>query len=160
VNKCQARELVSDFAKQLQFYFSALFLPLSRDRFMPDSPSQNAHKTILLVEDDEVVRMLTVEVLEELEYQVLQADNGIDALAIITSDQHLDLLMSDIGLPGMSGPQLMAAAHQLRPQLPVLFASGYAAQDYQTSASSAKVATITKPFSLDLLRTTVADMLA
>jgi CheY-like chemotaxis protein len=127
---------------------------------MPDSLSQNAHKTILLVEDDEVVRMLTVEVLEELGYTVLEAENGPDALAIINSDQPLDLLMSDIGLPGMSGPQIMAAAHQTRPTLPVLFASGYAAQDYQTGASQAKIATITKPFSLELLRTTVSNMLA
>ncbi|MEN0105997.1 MAG: response regulator [Pseudomonas sp.] len=127
---------------------------------MPDSQRNNANKTILLVEDDEVVRMLTVEVLEELGYQVLEAENGPDALAVIQSEQALDLLMSDIGLPGMSGQQLMAAAHQTRPELPVLFASGYAAQDYQTGASQAKVATITKPFSLDLLRKTVAEMLA
>lgn len=126
---------------------------------MSDSLSENANKTILLVEDDDVVRMLTVEVLEELGYQVLEAENGTDALAIINSEQPLDLLMSDIGLPGMSGQQLMAAAHQTRPTLPVLFASGYAAQDYQTGASQAKIATITKPFSLDLLRTTVSGML-
>lgn len=127
---------------------------------MSDSLTQNANKTILLVEDDDVVRMLTVEVLEELGYRVLEAENGPDALAIIESDQALDLLMSDIGLPGMSGQQLMAAAHKTRPDLPVLFASGYAAQDYQTGATQAKIATITKPFSLDLLRTTVAGMLA
>ncbi|MGY4533470.1 CheY-like chemotaxis protein [Pseudomonas sp. TE3786] len=127
---------------------------------MPDSVSKNANKTILLVEDDEVVRMLTVEVLEELEYQVLQAENGADALLIINSEQPLDLLMTDIGLPGISGQQLMAAAHLIRPTLPVLFASGYAAQDYQTGTSAGvKIATITKPFSLDLLRTTVAAML-
>ncbi len=126
---------------------------------MPDNTLESPAKTILLVEDDDVVRMLTVEVLEELDYQVLQAENGTDAMAIINSDQHLDLLMSDIGLPGMSGQQLMAAAREVRPDLPVLFASGYAAQDYANSASGAKVATITKPFSLDLLRTTVAGML-
>ncbi len=128
---------------------------------MPDSPTQTATQTILLVEDDDVVRMLTVEVLEELGYQVLQAEDGQQALAIINSDQHLDLLLSDIGLPGMSGPQLMVAAHEVRPTLPVLFASGYAAQDYQTDASSgAKVKTLTKPFSLDVLRNTVSEMLA
>ncbi len=127
---------------------------------MPDSLSENSHKTILLVEDDDVVRMLTVEVLEELGYQLLEAENGPDALAFINSEQPIDLLMTDIGLPGMTGQQLMAAAHERRPNLPVLFASGYAAQDYQTGVTIAKVATITKPFSLDLLRTTVADMLA
>ena len=128
---------------------------------MPDSRTNSPTKTILLVEDDDVVRMLTLEVLEELGYQVLEAEDGNQALAIIHSEQHLDLLMSDIGLPGMSGQQLMAEAHQTRPNLPVLFASGYAAQDYKTGASpTAKVATITKPFSLDLLRTTVSNILA
>jgi CheY-like chemotaxis protein len=127
---------------------------------MPDNTQENTAKVILLVEDDDVVRMLTVEVLEELDYRVLEAENGADAMAIINSDQHLDLLMSDIGLPGMSGQQLMAAAHQVRPTLPVLFASGYAAQDYQTGAApGVKISTITKPFSLDLLRKTVAEML-
>lgn len=126
---------------------------------MSDSLSENSHKTILLVEDDDVVRMLTVEVLEELGYRILEAENGPDALTFINSEQPIDLLMTDIGLPGMTGQQLMAAAHERRPDLPVLFASGYAAQDYSTGTTTAKIATITKPFSLDLLRTTVADML-
>lgn len=121
-----------------------------------DSP-----KCILVVEDDQVVRMLTVEVLEELGYRVFGAEDAPEALAILERDQCLDLLMTDIGLPGMSGRQLMTAAHQLRPQLPVLFASGYPAdpdaQDRDPAAP--RVATITKPFSLELLRNTVREML-
>lgn len=118
-------------------------------------------KSILVVEDDPVVRMLTVEVLEELGYRVFEAEDAPQALAILEGDQRLDLLMTDIGLPGMSGRQLMTAAHQLRPHLPVLFASGYPAdaalQDRDPAAP--RVATITKPFTLELLRTTVRDML-
>lgn len=129
----------------------------------PTSASGNVPcKTILLVEDDPVVRMLTQEVLEELGYQVLAAEDATPALAILESAQALDLLMTDIGLPGISGRDLMVLARQLRPQLPVLFASGYAEQDWPASdgPKPEKVVTITKPFSLDALRDTVQNLLA
>ncbi|MET1079454.1 MAG: response regulator [Pseudomonas sp.] len=123
-----------------------------------DPLSTSDRKIILLVEDDEVVRMLTAEVLEELGYQVHEAEDATQALPLLESDQPLDLLMTDISLPGMSGRELMEKARQLRPDLPVLFASGYAEEDHG-SARPSKVATITKPFSLDLLRTKVRSML-
>ena len=82
-------------------------------------------KTILLVEDDHVVRGLTTEVLAEFGYGVTAQRDAASALERLRSDQHFDLLMTDIGLPGMDGRALVAAARQLRPALPVLFASGY-----------------------------------
>ncbi|MES2819232.1 MAG: response regulator [Pseudomonadota bacterium] len=126
----------------------------------PFAPLGTTPKSILVVEDDQVVRMLTVEVLEELGYRVFEAEDAPEALIILERDQPLDLLMTDIGLPGMSGHQLMTAAHQLRPRLPVLFASGYPADErLERDPAAPEVATITKPFSLELLRTTVRDML-
>lgn len=117
-------------------------------------------RTILLVEDDDIVRMLTLEVLMELEYRVLEAEDAPQALAILQSEQALDLLMTDIGLPGMNGRELMLKARALRPQLPVLFASGYDEGTTTTCADGPATATITKPYSLDLLRTTVQKLLA
>lgn len=123
-------------------------------------------KRILVVEDDRVVRMLTVEVLEELGYRVFEAEDAPQALAILEGDEPLDLLMTDISLPGISGRQLMALARRLRPRIPVLFASGYAeagapdeAPHGEGDAATAKVANLSKPFTLDLLRTTVQRLL-
>lgn len=117
-------------------------------------------KIILLVEDDDVVRMLTCELLTELHYRVLQAEDAAQALTILESDQPLDLLMTDIGLPDMSGRQLMEIAQRLRPQLRGLFASGYGDSGAAaTGVGAAEVLSISKPYSLPLLRTTLHGLL-
>jgi len=113
--------------------------------------------TILVVEDDNIVRMLIVDVLEELEFKVLEADGSEAALSLLEdSGQHIDLLMTDVGLPGMDGKELAARARELRPGLPILFASGYA----ESIEVPADMAVIGKPFSIDQLRDKVRDMLA
>ncbi|MBC3411829.1 MULTISPECIES: response regulator [Pseudomonas] len=112
---------------------------------------------LLVVEDDDIVRMLIVEVLEELDYTVLEAENAGAALTILQDpDQPLALLMTDIGLPDMSGHELAARARQLRPSLPVLFASGYA--ENVNAADGMHV--IGKPFTIDQLRDKVVGILA
>lgn len=115
-------------------------------------------KTILLVEDDKVVRMLTSELLAELSYRVFEAEDAHAALTILQSDQPLDLLMTDIRLPDMDGYQLMAIARQLRPELRGLFASGYgdSAEFLELDTGTApRVESICKPYSPDLLRSTL-----
>lgn len=116
-------------------------------------------KSVLLVEDDDIVRMLTVEVLEELGYRVTAFDNGAPALDLLRGDQPCDLLMSDVGLPGMSGAELVVAARGLRPTLPVLFASGYPEQELlgevRARDPQARTEAITKPYGLELLRARV-----
>lgn len=115
---------------------------------------------ILLVEDSEVVRMLTVEVLEELEYSVIEAAEAQQALQVLRSDEHIDLLMTDIGLPGMNGQELAIAARQLRPDLKVLYASGYAESvEIDKNEPATRTDIIGKPFSLDALRDKVQGML-
>ena len=118
-------------------------------------------KTILLVEDDEVVRMLTSELLAELSYRVLEAEDAHAALAILQSDQPLDLLMTDISLPDIDGYQLMAIARQMRPTLRGLFASGYgdSAEFLELDTGTApRVETICKPYSPELLRSTLRKL--
>lgn len=105
--------------------------------------------TILVVEDDTIVRMLIVDVLEELDFKVLEADGSEQALAIIKdANQHIDLMMTDVGLPIMDGRQLATEARNIRPSLPILFASGYA----ETIEVPADMHVIGKPFSIDQLR--------
>ncbi|MDT8397651.1 MAG: PAS domain S-box protein [Pseudomonadales bacterium] len=81
---------------------------------------------ILLVEDDDLVREYAQEQLKALGYQVISANNGVDALALLKEIPDFDLLFTDIVMPGgMNGPQLAAAAAQIRSGLPVLYTSGY-----------------------------------
>ncbi len=112
---------------------------------------------ILVVEDDNIVRMLIVDVLEELEFQVLEADGSEKALEFLNDeDQYIDLMMTDVGLPGMDGKELAKQARMLRPELPILFASGYA----ESIDVPDGMQVIGKPFSIDQLRDKVKGMLA
>jgi CheY-like chemotaxis protein len=128
---------------------------------MNDANAQTRTRSILLVEDDEVVRTLTAELLAELDFHVLEAEDAPAALTILQSEQPLDLLMTDICLPGMSGYRLMAIAQQLRPTLRGLFASGYGdsgTPEGLPAGDAQRVATICKPYSPALLRSTLRTM--
>ncbi|NCE90647.1 response regulator [Pseudomonas sp. L13] len=112
--------------------------------------------TILVVEDDAIVRMLIVDVLEELEFQVLEAADAEQALEVVKdAAQIIDLMMTDVGLPDMDGKQLATKARELRATLPILFASGYA----ENIDVPAGMQVIGKPFSIDQLRDKVKSML-
>ncbi|KJZ55610.1 MULTISPECIES: response regulator [Pseudomonas] len=112
--------------------------------------------TILVVEDDAIVRMLIVDVLEELAFSVLEAADAAEALAIVENTEHvIDLMMTDVGLPDMDGKQLATKVRELRPTLPILFASGYA----ENIDVPAGMQVIAKPFSIDQLRDKVKSML-
>ena len=112
--------------------------------------------TILVVEDDAIVRMLIVDVLEELEFSVIEAADADEALtAVKNTNQVIDLMMTDVGLPDMDGKQLAAKVRELRPALPILFASGYA----ENIDVPDGMQVIAKPFSIDQLRDKVKSML-
>lgn len=106
----------------------------------------NGHpdEVVLVVEDEEQVRRITVETLRELDYTVLEAGSGDEALTIL--DQHPDvtLLFTDLVMPGMNGRQLSARAQQLRPELRVLYATGYAPDELL--GSDRDVPILRKPF--------------
>ncbi|OCW24776.1 response regulator [Pseudomonas aylmerensis] len=113
--------------------------------------------TILVVEDDAIVRMLIVDVLEELEFQVLEAADAEEALKVVEdSSKVINLMMTDVGLPDMDGKQLATKVRELRAELPILFASGYA--DSIDVPEGMHV--IGKPFSIDQLRDKVKVILA
>ncbi|MBS7845461.1 response regulator [Pseudomonas fluorescens] len=113
--------------------------------------------TILVVEDDAIVRMLIVDVLEELEFQVLEAADAEEALKVVEDSSNvINLMMTDVGLPDMDGKQLATKVRELRAELPILFASGYA--DSIDVPEGMHV--IGKPFSIDQLRDKVKVILA
>ncbi|AIG01113.1 response regulator [Pseudomonas fluorescens] len=116
----------------------------------------SAASTILVVEDDAIVRMLIVDVLEELAFKVLEAEHAEAALTFIEDHAHvIDLMMTDWGLPGMNGKELAQKTRDVRPALPILLASGYA----ENIELPAGVQMIAKPFSIDQLRDKVKAML-
>ncbi|MDG9923528.1 MULTISPECIES: response regulator [unclassified Pseudomonas] len=123
-----------------------------------------AAKTVLLVEDDDVVRHLTAEVLEEFGYRVHALRDAPSALEALRNGLACDLLMSDISLPGMDGPHLVEMARQLRPTLPVLFASGYGERELidQVRARDVEARTdgIVKPYDLALLANRLDELTA
>ena len=119
-----------------------------------------ASATLLLVEDDTTVLALMAEVIRELGYTVLEAHDEASALPFLTANRDIDLLVSDVGLPGTNGRQLAERARQLRPGLKVLFVTGYA-RDARSKAEflGENMDMLSKPFALDALIDKVQRML-
>lgn len=117
-------------------------------------------ETVLIVEDDPAVRALVSEVLGELGYTFIEAGEASDAVPILESGQRIDLLISDVGLPGMNGRQLAEIARQLRPELKVLFITGYAEHAaVRGGFLDTGMQLITKPFAFDHLTSKVREMI-
>ena len=116
---------------------------------------------ILVVEDDPQVRMLVTVVLEDLGYQVEVVGDADAAIPILASPRSIDLLVTDVGLPGLNGRQLAEIARQSRPALPVLFMTGYAEKAQERSAFLEDgMAMIAKPFLLDAFSAAVRQSMA
>ncbi len=88
------------------------------------TPVRRAPK-VLLVDDDEVVRVMAMHQLEDLGYEVLSAASGAEALDILARDESIDLLFTDVIMPGMDGGRLAEEARTIRPDIRILFTSGY-----------------------------------
>ena len=143
-----------------------LFLP--RDLAMPEAVTplpapdipHGEGETVLVVEDDAAVRMIVLDELAELGYQTLEAIDGPTALPMLQSSRKIDLLLTDVGLPGMNGRQIAEIARQHRPGLRVLFMTGYA----EKAAARAKflapgMEMISKPFTMDALAARIGGIL-
>jgi PAS domain S-box-containing protein len=113
-------------------------------------------ETVLVIEDEPLVRGQIVEALTELGFVALEATDGPGGLAVLQSRQRIDLLISDVGLPGLNGRQLADAARLLRPGLKVIFMTGYA--DVAATPQGflePGMALITKPFEMSELATKI-----
>ncbi len=139
-----------------------LYLPAARSE--PSAAAEGTPhgqgETVLVVEDDPAVRLLVIEVLNELGYIHHEASNDREALPILQSSQRIDLLVCDVGLPGLNGRQLAELARASRPELKVLFMTGYT----QAAADRGEFLVpgmdlLTKPFTLDVLGTKIHEMI-
>ena len=147
----------------------SLYLPRAEDgpSDMP-APAEGvamravAGETVLVVEDERAVRELVVDVLADLGYRAIEAADGPEAVRLIQSAERIDLLVTDVGLPGMNGRQLADQARSLRPGLKVLFITGYAEDAIFGDGSGTLdpgLQMLTKPFSIDALAARLRDMI-
>jgi two-component system cell cycle sensor histidine kinase/response regulator CckA len=116
--------------------------------------------TVLLVEDEPMVRTVAERALTRHGYKVLTANNGEDALEILGAGEEVNLLISDVVMPLMDGPTMVREARKDRPELPILFMSGYAEEQLRKSIDIDNVAFLPKPFSVQELAEAVRDVLA
>lgn len=110
---------------------------------------------VLLVEDDATLRMLTTEVIEELDHQVTAVASAEAALELLPQREH-DVLFTDIGLGGMSGIELTRRALAMDPTLRIVVASGYAFE--REPGMEARVGVLIKPYDLNKIRQALADV--
>ena len=125
-----------------------------------ESAPAGAGETVLVIEDDAAVRLLVMQVLEELGYQGIETADGRQAVPILESSRHIDLLISDVGLPGLNGRQLAEIARERRPDLPILFMTGYAKQAADQAAFlDGGMEIIGKPFAIEQLGRRIGEIL-
>jgi CheY-like chemotaxis protein len=112
-----------------------------------------AGETVLIVDDEPTVRMLVTEVLGDLGYAAIEAADAASGLTVLQSDVRIDLLITDVGLPGgMNGRQMADAGREKRPKLKVLFITGYAENAVLNNANLPPgMHVLTKPFAIDTL---------
>jgi len=149
-----------------------IFLPRMNEVALPstDPPvpgtvrtaNRRRRNTVLLVEDDEGVRQLTRRILEQFGFGALEARNGAEALELLDAGSpRIDAVVSDVVMPGMSGRELVGRLRLRRPELPVLFLSGYTGDEVSEEVrGQPHQAFLQKPFSPDALAAALEELLA
>jgi PAS domain S-box-containing protein len=140
---------------------ATLVLPVATSAPEAESPAPalskvNRSAVILFVDDDPLIAMSTTEMLEDLGHRVIGVSSGLHALDIIRSAQPIDLMMTDHVMPGMTGIELAAASREVRPQLPILLATGYAELPEGAQLDLPRLA---KPYHQDQLRDRLDQLL-
>ena len=125
------------------------------------APCAGRDETVLVIDDEPTVRMLVSEVLEDLGYIAIEAADGEAGLHVLRSDVRIDLLVTDVGLPGgMNGRQVADAARLLRPELKVLFITGYAENAVLSHGHlDPGMHVLTKPFAMEALASRIRGLI-
>lgn len=128
----------------------------------PDGTVAGAICSATVVDDEPTVRMLVAEILADLGYNAIEAEDGASGLRILERDTRIDLLVTDVGLPGgMNGRQLADAARVRRPELKILFITGYAENAvFGNGLLEPGMQVIAKPFAMEVLATRIRVMIS
>ena len=129
---------------------------------LAEAPRAGQGETVLVVDDEPTVRMLVSEVLENLGYTAIEASDGPAGLKVLRSDARIDLLVTDVGLPGgMNGRQVAEAGRAVRPKLKVLFITGYAENAVLSHGHlDSGMHVLTKPFAMEALASQIKHLIA
>lgn len=140
-----------------------LWLPVTRDAVLarpqpatPPEPGVSGPLTILVVDDDALIAMSTVDMLEDLGHRVHEANSGQAALALLQSGIAFDLMVTDYSMPKMTGAELASAARVINPRLPILLATGYAEIPANCDLELPR---LSKPYQQDQLAAEIAKLL-
>jgi CheY-like chemotaxis protein len=147
---------------EFRLYFPAGQPQSESSRQAPRPQLPRGKETILVVEDEQLVRTLARGILERQGYRVLSCENGAEALAALAQlgEQKLDLLLTDLVMPGMNGHELAEAVLTLRPSVRVLFTSGYSEDAaFEGSVAAERAQFLAKPYSVHDLSRCVRQML-
>ena len=128
-----------------------------RPRAAPAASMVRNGRTILLVDDDEAVREIEAAALDHMGYEVIQAGSGGAALELLEARPEIDVLVADFAMPGMNGAELARRAAEVRPELPVLFVTGYG--DLESLAEAGEQRVVQKPFKPEELGQKLAGLL-
>ena len=129
---------------------------------LADAPRAQQGETVLVVDDEPTVRMLVTEVLQDLGYTAIEAADGAAGLRVLQSDARIDLLVTDVGLPGgVNGRQVADAARVTRPSLKVLFITGYAENAVVSHGHlDPGMHVLTKPFAMEALASRIKELIS
>lgn len=144
-----------------------LYLPAARTALEADiaetagPAAEGQGQSVLVVEDDDAVRLLICEVLSDLSYKTIQFADADPAVRYLAGEAPIDIMVSDVGLPSMNGRQLAEVARRHRPELPILFVTGYA-ENAATKASfiGTNMDMISKPFAVEKLAAKISELMA
>jgi CheY-like chemotaxis protein len=150
-----------DVGTTFNVFFPRVIAPAAPQAAKDESVNAIRGETILVVDDEDTVRSFAAEILCRLGYQVLCASSGMDALALASQpDQRIDLLLSDVEMPEMTGPELVEVMEYLVPDLKVLYISGFSSDPQLQEWAEARRAFLQKPFSSAQLSQKVWEVLS
>ena len=145
-----------ELARKLRSVFAGTARGAISESAAPVTEHSAQRGKVLVVEDVALIRMATVDMLEQLGFTAAEAGDGEQALTLLANDPAIATLFTDLGLPGMSGQQLVEEALRLRPDLRVIIASGYSTEGGVGGALEGRVRHLNKPFDLAQLRECLA----
>ena len=145
-----------ELARKLRSVFAGTARgPIAPPAKAPGAALEGKRGKVLVVEDVALIRMTTVDMVEQIGFDAIEAADASEALALLQKDDAVTILLTDLGLPGMNGRQLVEEVLRFKPQMKIIIASGYSTSEEEGAKLPANVSYLTKPFDMQQLRRTL-----